>query len=422
MKNLPVAGSSPQRSFFDADCPTECSAYDLCGGAPSRPCHCVRDPPHQYECRTCPLTCRLRDASEEERRQGESERFRQGLREGRRLDRLHLSQPPQASAGLPLLVPSGTLDIPDGPALPVRWAAVTAKHLLTRNRQGPLDIRPHFSSKDRARRDLGVMPSTQLLAVLNAEDRILEGLWGMDHGRIQEVLSRCSFAAVTGPTFSVDPSGTSQPAASSVISLLRHHRFVEEMSTGDALVVPNLYWLGARGLSRWVSWLREHESVTVVSRDFSRTKNDGDAFREQFVGLSSLLRRVSRPLHVITVGVGPAKATWAVRRLADIGCTASVVTDAPAKIALAGGRRLDYPKHGGPIRVKAFDRDRRMLVRDNLRAMERHLVRALSGHAIYDLGRQDGWIGNIGKFAQRRGESPEPAPVNGAGVGAWTAR
>lgn len=309
------------------------------------------------------------------------------------------------------MIPAGTLDLSDGPALPLRWAAVTGKHLLTRNRQSPLDIRPHFSSGERARRDLGVMPSTQLLAVLNAEDRILEGLWAMDHSRIPQVFSRCCFAAVTGPTFSVDPSGASQPAASSVVSLLRHHRFVEELSTGDALVVPNLYWLGARGISRWVSWLEEHESVSVVSRDFSRTKNDDDAFRDQFDGLSSLLHQVSRPLHVITVGIGPAKATWTTRRLADVGCTASVVTDAPGKIALVGGCRLDFSKHGRPIRIKAFERDRRTLVRDNLRVMERHLASALSEHAIYSPARQHGWIGNIEAFPQRPDESLVPAPV-----------
>ena len=328
---------SRQHFLFD-DCATHCDAYHACsGGYPTAPCGCAWKPDdaRRYQCATCYLVCRERQS--DCLAGGHLDTFAAHVAAGLPLGRLHLDQGPPVA--FPLLIPTKTADIA-GPdvRLPLRWAAVDAKGLLNWRQQTGAALKPAFADALAAREHLNVGPECEVLAVFNAQDKILESFWAMPRRQALSALQGCGFAAATGPTFSVSTlttTGTRVPRAHNLVMQMRHHRVVAEQQESGLLAIPNLYWEDGREQQAWIDCLKVNPAVTVVSRDFTRTRSQR-AFAEKLDGLLALLSAVGRPFHVLVVGAGPAHAAGALFRLAEAGFTGSIITSDPVLKASHG--------------------------------------------------------------------------------------
>ncbi|HEX6749279.1 MAG TPA: hypothetical protein VF092_18420 [Longimicrobium sp.] len=216
-----------------------------------------------------------------------------------------------------------------------------------------------------------IADGTRILAVLNGRDGLLEGFWGMQRRAFFARLVLGGFSAVTGPTFSIT-SEERKPGSHNVCMLLRHHRVIEEIASTELAAIPNIYWRSTDDAGRWTEWLEANPNVRVVSRDFSRTK-DKRAFGSEMAGLLAILNSVSRPFHVVLVGVGPRKARDAMVEVGATGHTCSVVTAYPVLVAIKQGREIVRRGKTGFEAVYSPERSRLDLAVRNIQTMEQYL-------------------------------------------------
>ena len=121
--------------------------------------------------------------------------------------------------------------------------------------------------------DLGCLPLPCASGAAEASDSI----GGAEQKKNSNTyLSTESGEVQTGPTFSVYGEGPHHPASHNVTMLLRHHRYCAEADGAGLTVIPNLYWRTRADRRLWSAWLRAHESVGWIARDFSRTKQWSD--------------------------------------------------------------------------------------------------------------------------------------------------
>lgn len=368
-------------------CRTECSLWHLCGGSSeAAPCGCVwKDADRRYECHRCPLICRERRASPDS--DVEVKDFLGHLAEVRELAQVSVSQPDNTPQ-LPVLIPDRTNQLNLEDSLPLDWAALNATSLIGQGgRPGPgLRAGPH-ALRDR----LNVTSSCKVLGVLNGQDKRLEQFWGGDRLAFYQVLEECGISPITGPTYSVNQESAEHPAAHNLMMLLRHHQVLHELSQSPLTGVPNLYWRDRKSQKRWVDWLNTNDSISVISRDFSRTKS-GVPFWKQFEGLLEILEAIVRPLHVIlSGGVGRIKGGAALAALSTVNATGTVVTSEPI---LKGqfGRAYRYRGADLPGVVKDSESDRSKLSIRNLQVMERHLGAVTEGLTVRYQHTQNGTL------------------------------
>jgi hypothetical protein len=380
---LPLSPDPSQTDLriFDTWAEVNCPLYEDCGCGSTAPCGCIRvDPERRYQCGDCSIICL-------ERRQPpygrDAERAANTIiREGESLARVRTG--PSAAPEFPVLIPTRTNELPTTHRLDLAWVAMDLKQLLRLSSDGSVRSRIAKYDPDRLRGMLRVQPQTQVVAALNGADHLLEGFWSMPRREFYEDAVRANLSWFTGPTFSVVQEGSETPASHNIAMLRRHHRVVKEIGGTALSVAPNLYWRDRRGRNRWVEWLCENRQLEVISRDFSRSKASGP-FRDHLKGLVDIVRRVDRPLHVLLVGIGPTNGGTAIRRLAEVGATCSIVTAHPIASAVYGGHRLRETPSGDLIRVPGRDISRMDLIGPNLTAMEDHLlhvVRDLPGYRV----------------------------------------
>lgn len=373
-----------QRSLQERVCKTQCVLWNICeGSTEAAPCACVwKKPEFRHDCANCPLICRERRAPEDADG-SDWKNFRGHVREGRQLVQVRVSQPDDA-APLPLLIPDRTDQINRTDPLPLEWAGLNAKSLFRKGTpKSPGGASAVLTDPNGVRPRFNLLPSCKLLGVLNGKDELLERFWGSTRPDFYAELEENRFSAVTGPTFSVSQEGPDHPAAHNLVMLLRHNRVFEELADTSFTAVPNLYWRDDSYRERWTDWLNANESVSVVSRDFSRTKH-WPQFRRQFDEFLDLLEEVDRPLHVILPGVGRAKAASALRYLSSVKATGSIVTSNPVNAAVCGGRRWEYRGAAPPQESLAEDIDRNEAAVHNLQVMARHLEAVTRAIGTYD--------------------------------------
>ncbi|MAQ95702.1 MAG: hypothetical protein CMM84_19520 [Rhodothermaceae bacterium] len=213
--------------------------------------------------------------------------------------------------------------------------------------------------------------------MLNGDDDRLEGFWGMDRTAFLMSLRGQGFRLVTGPTFSVYDD---EPASHRTVMMMRHLQIVREAHALGLIVAPTLYWRGDYDIATWAEWLNANPSVRYVSRDFSRTKQDGP-FEEQFAPFLSLLQRVGRPLHALVQGVGAARAANVLARLGGVGCTGSVVTASPI---VMGNRGSALVLQLGRLKeVRDSETPHPLLAERNVLALMAHLVGEREAEAVW---------------------------------------
>jgi len=377
---------SRQRFLFD-DCATHCEAYHACsgGGYPTAPCGCAwkLNDARRYQCGTCYVVCRERQSDGLDG--GHLGTFAAHMAAGLPLARLRLDQGRPAS--FPLLIPTKTADIAgQGVRLPLRWAAVDAKGLLNWRQQAGAVLKPAFADALAAREHVNVGPECELLAVFNAQDKILESFWAMPRRQILGALQGCGFAAATGPTFSVSTlttTGTLVPRAHNLVMQMRHHQVVNEVQEGGLTAIPNLYWEDEREQQAWIDCLKFSPAVSVVSRDFTRTRSQR-AFAEKLDGLLALLSAVGRPFHVLVVGAGPAHAAGALFRLAEAGFTGSIITSDPI-LKASHGMGYERNAYGRLASVSRPESSIMQLSIHNMRLLEDLLFEAVANTSVGSL-------------------------------------
>lgn len=186
-----------------------------------------------------------------------------------------------------------------------------------------------------------------LLAILNAEDEMLQQLWeaGSDaRAEMFRQLKELGFVGCTGPTFSVWHDATERLPCHNEISLRRHHRILQEIADAGLVPIPNLYTTGHRSIRHIAAWLNEHPEIEIVSRDLTMTKS-AKPFAAEYRGLCDLLSQVVRPRQVLLPGVSMKRAAFVIRGLARLGHSVSLVTGDPILKAIRG-RRLSVSADG----------------------------------------------------------------------------
>ena len=328
---LPVIGPPHSPSLFQGAC-SSCPAEDVCGGDPSSPCGCLRTGAAKHRCQDCPLVCR---EGTEDPAQSYDDEFRIRLREGISLDQLSLSQPAPPETP-PLLIPLRTRNLTEADGARLTYAATNLEGLLSLSSNGSrVRLRKRLTGTSSAlRRSLKVSDSARILAVLNGKDEVLEGMWPFSaRSRLVSALSAMSVLGVTGPTYSVYEL---DPASHRTYMAMRHHKMVQEIDSAGLLPIPNLYWREGdeRDIALWGDFLNANPQIRWITRDFSRDKHAA-TFDVHLDGLVRVLRRAGREFHVFAL-TGPVFGNKAVRRLAEVGCTCSIVTARPVLAGLKG--------------------------------------------------------------------------------------
>ena len=344
--------------------------YDACEGSVSAPCGCVRKPSEKrYECESCYIRCR------ERRSPGFS--IEQQLSEGIGLNELRVNQ--SASHRFPIFIPLGTHAAAS--ALPLVWAGVDARALFNEAKTKPVDLKPYLCRDRSIKNYLRLAENTLPIAVLNGQDWLLEGFWGMRRDDLWQALKKHQFAAVTGPTFSVTREGTGFPASHNVLMQRQHHKVIQEIQNHGLLAIPNIYWRDEDDIRRWQDWLGEQDNIQVVTRDFSLTKLFG--FERELEEFISLLSGIGKSLHVLLVGVGSANGPAALRKLSRIGCTASILSSYPIQEAVIKGCELNISTSGTLFSEQNLSIPREQLISKNIQIMERYFVSEASSLPIY---------------------------------------
>lgn len=367
MISLPLA---KQNGLFQHSCAQSCEMYDACEGSFSAPCGCVREPlEKRYECESCYIRCR------ERRSPGFS--IEQQLLEGIGLSELKVDQ--NIEHQFPLFIPLGTHAAAS--ALPLAWAGVDARALFNEAKTRPVNLKTYLRGDHSVKSDLKLADCTVPIAVLNGQDWLLEGFWGMRRDDLWQALKKHRFAAVTGPTFSITREGTGFPASHNVLMQRQHHKVIQEIQEHGLLAIPNIYWRDEDDIRRWQDWLGEQNNIQVVTRDFSLTKLSG--FQRELDEFISLLSGVGKPVHVLLAGVGPANGPTALRRLSQIGCTASILSSYPIHEAVVKGCELSISNSGTLFSEQNLSISREQLIVKNIQVMERYLISKASSLPIY---------------------------------------
>jgi hypothetical protein len=323
-------------------------------------------PADRYQCQRCDVICRERSTGAEGSLVADD--FRSQAEAGLPLALLELSGAAVRYPPLPILIPLRTDELPPGVEVTIPCVGVDARALFSRHRNGPVRARPEFLRPDRARQQLRVGSGTRIVGILNGNDATMEGFWGMPRMPFLEQAKIAGFELFTGPTFSVTSESGEIPASHNVIRLLHHHRVVQEIAVVGIAAAPNIYWRRKRDRDEWVEWLRRNPQVSMISRDFSRTKSR-ELFLPELSGLIKILRAIDRPMHVLLVGVGGAKAGVTLRHLAEVQATASIATASPV-IAARRGMALRTAAGGRLRRVRDQRHGWEHIAINNIRAVQ----------------------------------------------------
>jgi hypothetical protein len=358
-------------TLWQAMCPSTCHAFAECGGSESSPCVCVHVGTElAYQCDQCWLNCRERRGTSPD--DTGVAHFADGLP----LSELQITN---SYLSLPAFLPCATRELI--PASPLRAVACGIDDLFCGARQSQLVPSRHMATPSSLRLRLRCAFDAKVLGVLNGADRILELLWHADHEQLANALARAGLSAITGPTFSV--LGEAQvPAYHNLTMLRRHHSLVQRFFEHGLEVIPHLYWRNDGDLREWIRILRASD-IHTVSRDFSRTKT-GEQFSKQFSSLLALLRAVEKPVRVILVGIGARKALQVARQIHAVGCSTTIVSHDPVRLAINRGAEI-YALGDGELAIRRRpELSRAHLAKTNIRTMSNALRRVERAAWAYD--------------------------------------
>ena len=366
LEPLPILPQHRKQSLFEGEC-RSCQIYDVCGGAFSTPCGCIwKDAKRRYQCHECWVVCREPHVKPETGFPEDT--FLAQITSVKSLDQVPLIQSKVFS--LPVFIPLRTCQLPRDTRLPLRWAGVGLRYLLSEHVASASQPRRSLRSPEALRAASRVVPGTQILGVLNASDILLERFWGMKRSRLFSAMQQAGVGVATGPTFSVYYEDA--PASHNVTMLMRHHQVMYELQRAGHFVIPNLYWRDYRDRLAWVDWLKDNPSIGIISREFAVGIKEG-RFLEDLAGLIEIIQRTGRRFHVLLVGVGVRTTKAALLHLDQIGCTATVVSPSPIMEVRVRGQALEYRGINEPAEVPSDELFESLAIK-NIHVMERFVT------------------------------------------------
>jgi hypothetical protein len=357
------------------DC-TTCELYDQCGGSDTGPCGCIHlGTAREYDCAHCPLHCRERRTALDLASRAE---YVKELEAGRPLSTVTPNGIP--APALPLFIPTLCDRQDTGTRLEVGWFGVQLTSFLSLREDGSAHAQAWVRRGEIAQAQR-VTSSARPIALLHGNDYLLRGFWGMDRLKFYEMLHACGVQVVTAPTFSVYNDSVIWPASESVMMMLHHHRVLDELYRYGFVAAPNLFWRSSEDRRTWVAWLKDHPEVTLLSRDFSCTRDRVDQLAELHL-LTEIIGTVGRRMHILLQGIGIGKASATLRELERVGATCSFVTGHPILLG-RGGQSVRITKDGRPTRRRTWRLTRGNLGLRNLRKTEAWLVELVSRSPLY---------------------------------------
>ena len=287
-----------QENLWVNSCVSECDLWDVCGGSPSAPCGCIwQQPERRYKCDRCHVLCLERKS------QGFS--VSKQLAEGLGLEEIGLDH--KEALTFPAFIPLGTHEA--STLVRASVVGVDIKTLFNKARKRPVSPMAFLKTRGTLTNFLKIGPTTRIIAVMNGQDWLLEGFWGMGEERRRAfftMLQSSGFSLVTAPTFSITHEEGGYPASHNVLMQRRHHKVLNEIQEAGLISVPNLYWRNQYDVECWTTWMQAQKNLRFVSRDFSLTKS-ASAFTPQLEGLTKALEPLKKKPHVLLIGVGKAK-------------------------------------------------------------------------------------------------------------------
>jgi hypothetical protein len=159
-----------------------------------------------------------------------------------------------------------------------------------------------FKSPSEIRRFFRVKETARMILVGVAFDRQLEWFWNKHRtAGVGALLEHLDCACVTAPNFSFF---TDVPRYHILYNRKRILLSMERLSSAGVAVVPHLNALTDADWEFWLGFLREHDEISVVAKEFqtgNRRKVTGDSSFEKLVELQ---QRLGRPLHPLLIGAG----------------------------------------------------------------------------------------------------------------------
>lgn len=263
----------------------DCYAYSDCGGLNNlfAAIGCCLD------CKpgTCDYTC-----------PNNKELYRLRLANVGGLDNFHLSEVKAPSpAGLPRYIPLIHHGSSRQSPLACNVAAVPLFKVICHQDRTKYGSR--FKSTDQLLHYFKIQHPAQIILCGVAPDRQLEWFWHWHRkAEVAELIHRLGCFAVTIPNFSFF---SDYPRWHILYNRKRLLLTIERLSCAGVAVIPHLNAMTAADWDFWCGFLREHQDVTMVVKEFqtgNRAKKAGD---ESFDEIVKLQRRVDRELHPILV-------------------------------------------------------------------------------------------------------------------------
>lgn len=217
-----------------------------------------------------------------------------GCLDNYRISRIRAADPVGLPRYIPLIHHGSSRQVP----LACNVAAVPLfKVICHRNRTS---YGSRFDSTDELLRYFKIQHPAQIILCGVASDRQLEWFWHWHRKfNIPELIARLGCFAVTIPNFSFF---SDYPKWHILYNRKRLLLTMERLSAAGVAVIPHLNALTQADWDFWLGFMREHEAVALVVKEFqtgNRPKKPGD---ESFDQLVRCQERLGRPLHPILVG------------------------------------------------------------------------------------------------------------------------
>ncbi len=186
---------------------------------------------------------------------------------------------------------------------PLEWAALPIRAVMRfrRGRYVPL-----ASSAEELRSRLGISQATKLLLLGTGRDRPIESYWRWRrlHGA-PNALAELGFAGAIAPNYSLF---LDDPRPQHMFNRKRSLLCASEWSDAGMGVVPYLQAVAPADWLYWETFLREHEEVTHVAKEFQTGLAKPERGEDAINALAGIQDRLGRRLHLVAVGAARFRA------------------------------------------------------------------------------------------------------------------
>ncbi len=147
---------------------------------------------------------------------------------------------------------------------------------------------------------LNVSPSTRVMLIGCAKDRVLEAAW--ENSRTSgffEAIYRLGFSSMTAMNFSIN---FHEPRMEHLVNLKRSAVTALEAARAGLSAIPHVHWDRSIDLERMAQWLCEESSVDAVAFNMQTYRTDR-LWRRAIEGILYFASLMNRPLTYILIGV-----------------------------------------------------------------------------------------------------------------------